>query len=838
MAPGKSPLWDHFYRGAKKNSSHYHAYCLGCLLVHRPATNGEPIDVDEEPTAALENDWIPAALPHVQSVLGEKKAMIAHLIGATSCPNASANAKSVARKLRGKDKGIAAEEQATDGDDESDGAVRPARKRKRVEAVERSFKQSKLQVFKGIDIPFPQSQMEIIQTQFLRATISANLPFRWVINPEVITLFLMFRSAAGTVIPDRKALSGRLLTKESRRVAMNVGAILKGRYVVVSTDGWKDKFSVTGVDASVDGKSYLIDVIHSNGKRKDGESMCTAFCGMIDKAEKEHGCIVVALCCDNDGGSRSGRNLTIIKRPWLFGPPCCAHQGQLVLVDYFKENPEAAETAEQTVECLGWIVSHEHVRDIFDKTQVEKNGAAIAYLIANITRWTTHSLSFNRLIRLQSPMRTAVISKRAEIIAAQVGAEKNKKNVKKITNMANKFCDLLDDPNYWQRLKTVAADIEPICYITNINQGDSTRADQVLLGLAGVYLHFKRHPDRRLAAAMMKRIEKRWAALDQPMFVFCLILNPYELLERFGPSAGANVFTLVPALVDLYRRVNSRPPAEPLTEAEQAMHEQEKLEKEAQVSKAFMQYLSSTGEFKHWRENQTLFESINGNDPILVWKQFLLNPDISELADFAILLLGMSINQGGNERDFSDFKIKKSRLRNRLGFSKVGEMSQVGADIRASHMAAEGLFETREKRKNHDDDRVKDLIAVPRYADALESGSEDTDTNVPGKRRQVLVKTKRGWQKEFLKWVMASREAEAAEEEDPPQPAASGSRKWLPLPFSKLFGDDAPRPVDHRRIRRPTFDREQLLMELLAAEHSDEAPDDGELEGSGDDYSE
>ncbi|KAJ7872636.1 hypothetical protein B0H14DRAFT_3438771 [Mycena olivaceomarginata] len=43
-------------------------------------------------------------------------------------------------------------------------------------------------------------------------------------------------------------------------------------------------------------------------------------------------------------------------------------------------------------------------------------------------------------------------------------------------------------------------------------------------------------------------------------------------------------------------------------------------------------------------------------------------------------------------------------------------------------------------------------------------------------------------------------------------------------------------------IKRPfkaaprPFTRETLLMELLAAEHSDEELDDGELEGSGDDY--
>jgi hypothetical protein len=32
------------------------------------------------------------------------------------------------------------------------------------------------------------------------------------------------------------------------------------------------------------------------------------------------------------------------------------------------------------------------------------------------------------------------------------------------------------------------------------------------------------------------------------------------------------------------------------------------------------------------------------------------------------------------------------------------------------------------------------------------------------------------------------------------------------------------------------LDREGLMMELLAAEYEGEAPDDGELKGSGDDY--
>jgi hypothetical protein len=171
--------------------------------------------------------------------------------------------------------------------------------------------------------------------------------------------------------------------------------------------------------------------------------------------------------------------------------------------------------------------------------------------VANLTRWTTHSVSFNRLTRLKTPTRQAVILRHNDIIAAQVGAEKNKKKRKKMVDEANKFCDLLDNPTFWKDLQTIADDIEPICYITNINQADKTRADQVLLGFAGFFLHFKRHADPAIASGMTKRIEKRWAAMDQPFFIMALVLNPYERVSRFGDEAGVSVFTLRAVLMDV-----------------------------------------------------------------------------------------------------------------------------------------------------------------------------------------------------------------------------------------------------------------------------------------------
>lgn len=99
-----------------------------------------------------------------------------------------------------------------------------------------------------------------------------------------------------------------------------------------STDGWKDcsKDSITGVNASVKGKSYLINVFKSTGDPKDGEAMSKSFAEMIDKAEEKYECRVVTFCCDNDRGSQEGRKMLGVTQLHLFIPPCMAHQVRTV----------------------------------------------------------------------------------------------------------------------------------------------------------------------------------------------------------------------------------------------------------------------------------------------------------------------------------------------------------------------------------------------------------------------------------------------------------------------------------------------------------------------------
>ena len=67
------------------------------------------------------------------------------------------------------------------------------------------------------------------------------------------------------------------------------------------------------------------------------------------------------------------------------------------------------------------------MRSIFNKAQAEvPPGKVLAFLVANMTRWTTHFIAFDRLCDLKDSMRRAVISRREDIVSCQVGAERNR----------------------------------------------------------------------------------------------------------------------------------------------------------------------------------------------------------------------------------------------------------------------------------------------------------------------------------------------------------------------------------------------------------------------------
>ncbi|KAJ7237414.1 hypothetical protein C8J57DRAFT_1529466 [Mycena rebaudengoi] len=384
--------------------------------------------------------------------------------------------------------------------------------------------------------------------------------------------------------------------------------------------------------------------------------------------------------------------------------------------------------------------------DVFDAVQEELTGAAISYLMANLTRWTTHSIAFFRLLRLKAPLRQAAILRRTDIIDSQVSAEKNKKKCKKMEDKANGVCDLLDDPTFWKDLQVVSDDIEPICYITNINLGEKTRANQVLLGFAG-------------------RIEKRWAAMDQDFFVMALVLNPYERTSRFGDQAGVSVFAMRASFMTLYCHIKSRPVAGPLTVEQDA----QKKANEAAVSQAFPKYIGGVGVFANFESNHEEFEKPHGDDPILVLRNRLSFQKTGKMSK-----VGSSIRSEHVEAGFIDPRQKR----------KNHDESRVASLIAVPQYA--------------------DLLENEESDDEAEERTSSRLVNSQGAWRKLYT----SWVVAArLAEIAAEEDGEPAAISEPSAPSARPSN-WLPCPLSRLFGGNITKPLSQRPRR--AYTREEL----------------------------
>jgi hypothetical protein len=96
-----------------------------------------------------------------------------------------------------------------------------------------------------------------------------------------------------------------------------------------------------------------------------------------------------------------------------------------------------------------------------------------------------------------------------------------------------------------------------------------------------------------------------------------------------------------------------------------------------------------------------------GRDPIAVWVA-LRTAETAELADFALTILKIVVNQAGCEHVFSDLKVKQTQRRNRLKLEKLDKMTKV------SHPPSLFLFRIRNGSLSHVP-RNDILNPVPHY---------------------------------------------------------------------------------------------------------------------------
>ena len=231
---------------------------------------------------------------------------------------------------------------------------------------------------------------------------------------------------------------------------------------------------------------------------------------------------------------------------------------------------------------------------------------------------------------------------------------------------------------------------------------------------------------------------------------------------------------------------------------------------------------------------------------------------VKPLADFALILLNIVLNSAGEEREFSGMGITKSKLRNRIAVEKLKQHSQVSQYpfwIIDTHFLTKVLCGIREdqrtgggtpirlQRRNHKDTNT--LLALQTIPEIRSVSPTEDDGG--HQEQRTTIRSREEWRRMLAEW----QERRANISEDPrdydvPGMDADGS-DLLPITLKKLFLGRPPAveaeagqvtigEASQRKRRRLVISEEARLLELIAAEESDEAPDDGALDGSEDDY--
>ena len=151
---------------------------------------------------------------------------MAHLAGQYPCKNASPEALQFAAKLKVADASKSSSTKSSKHNRSGSTAEASGSQSKKMRQTDLLGK-----TFRGVDMPFSESEKDAIRAQSLRAVISANWSFRSFENPEVVKLFWMMCTAAPEILPSGKVIGGKLLNDAAAKVEYKLSKVLNGKQV-------------------------------------------------------------------------------------------------------------------------------------------------------------------------------------------------------------------------------------------------------------------------------------------------------------------------------------------------------------------------------------------------------------------------------------------------------------------------------------------------------------------------------------------------------------------------------------------------------------------------------
>lgn len=294
----------------------------------------------------------------------------------------------------------------------------------------------------------PHRQIRL-EDALARLTVSANLPLRWVENPELQALFTEFLPSARLI--SRKQLVSTIIPRVLKRKRAEAQETVQGQESTVQGDGWSaaDKHHYQGFFLAVRGRDFPARLVDTSAERKTAQELLKHVRAILDHVESEAAwrSRVAAFVSDNGGESKAVRRLIRLERQSLIVLPCYAHQINLIVGDYFKKcGPIFSDISACADQLITWLRSKTFVLGKLREIQEELHQSPLSVIRAAITRWIAHYLAYRRLLDLRDILRMMVIQDRgkekSDLLSGKADA------VAKTRDMIA----IIEDSTFWQAL--------------------------------------------------------------------------------------------------------------------------------------------------------------------------------------------------------------------------------------------------------------------------------------------------------------------------------------------------------------------------------------------------
>ncbi|QRV77917.1 hypothetical protein RhiJN_05932 [Ceratobasidium sp. AG-Ba] len=558
-------------------------------------------------------------------------------------------------------------------------------------------------------------------------------------------LLHFFKWLPGPELPTRQALGGRILQAAVKDSKARMKAAMDGKMATGISDGWKTyRKALLACMINVDYESHTVKVVDTSALPKTANNHLEVVKSVIRFCEDNLHVKIIGWVSDAGGDSRAMRVRLVKERPELIQLDCWAHQLNLVLGDLFKIKSELVSSGSDAHRVVKWFLSHTRAFALLQGQQTKSGGRAHSYILANITRWTSHCLSIQSLVDDEGPMRATVALYRKEL--ERIGSGDRER--------ATFVLDTVSRPEFWDNIKELVSYLRPLAIALNVAQATDTRLDHILLTLGNLFRLFNvSQIDPLVRACILASLELRWSKSDQDVFILAVFFNPYIRALLFNPH---NPAFCINGLYTTVKRVFERVFK---TSAGSGLFE------------AYVDYFNWRNEFSreawHLDEYARMYtdEGKSVNLTVL-WAALpypgTINTGRNQFAHLARLVVCIVANSANVERLFSRMNYTHGKRRNRMHPDKVHDLATVAMDLEAQHRAA-GLVRKRARR--HLEPEPTDVVAAE-DDDIDDSASEDLDDE----GAPVDIKT------------LAARLAEATDDDNDDTPEGGESDSDLPEP--------------------------------------------------------